>query len=55
VEVSLDYLEWLRPVLHGPSAYAACTPQLAVPADFAQVAAPYAEAGHIDARQPVEM
>ena len=57
VEVSLAYLEWRRPILHGPSAYAVCTPQLAVPAGFAgtaQAAAPYAEAGQIDARQPRE-
>ena len=48
------YLEWRRPILHDPSAYAVCTPQLAVPAGFAQAAAPYAEAGRIDARQPRE-
>ena len=53
------YLEWRRPILHDPSAYAVCNPQLAVPAGFVgtahwQAAAPYAEAGRIDARQPRE-
>ncbi len=52
VEMSLGYMQSLRPRLHGPSAYAARTPQHAVPAGFAQAAAPYAEAGPIDAREP---
>ena len=53
VEISLAYIRSLQPLLHGPSAYAACTPQLGgVPAGFARAAAPYAESGHIDAREP---
>ena len=52
VEMSLAYLESLR--RRGPdlSTYVSCTPQLAVPAGFALRAAPYAESGHIDAREP---
>jgi hypothetical protein len=52
VEMSLGYIERLRTLFGGPSAYVVCTPQLAVPAGFAQAAAPYAESGDIDAREP---
>ena len=52
VEMSLDYLESLTRRSLDISAYVACTPQLAVPAGFAQAAAPYADSGHIDAREP---
>jgi hypothetical protein len=52
VEISMAYLERLRLIYLGPSAYITCTPQLAVPAGFAQAAAPYAESEDLDAREP---
>jgi hypothetical protein len=52
VEMSLGYLESLRRRSLDLAAFAACTPQLAVPAGFAQAAAPYEDSGHIDAREP---
>ena len=52
LELSLGYLESLWPRGWDVSAVAVVTPQLAVRAGFAQAAVPYAETGHIDAKEP---
>jgi hypothetical protein len=52
LEISLGYLEALWPRGPDVSVHVVITPQLAVLEGFAQPAAPYAETGHIDAREP---
>jgi hypothetical protein len=52
LELSLGYLESLWPRGWDISVHVVLTPQLEFPAGFAQAAAPYAETGLIDAREP---